>query len=357
MKNLKSFMVYGIIIVLGIISIVGYIISNKPQDTNVSVDDTVKTSSSPDIKEEVNDSSLPESVLKKVKEAALIRDPNPVVGVGRGKDYGKVVREAVENARGLDSVIKEGDTVIIKPNLINGFPAGSPMCTDYRVIQQIADLAKEHGAKRVIVAEASMSGNVFKAAEYDKITGVELIDMNVYDKADCYEIKPEKSLSGKALFIPKIYMDADVVICAAKLKTHNLSDAVVTLSLKNSFGVPPNKIYNNIGYKNILHAVGVLREVIVDLNRIRKPDFVVIDGIVAGEGYGPLNNTPVNANIVFAGIDPVAVDTAALTFMGFTVDQVPHVKLAGKEGLGISDISKIKVVGANLDEIKMKFKR
>ncbi|MFZ5988974.1 MAG: DUF362 domain-containing protein [Bacillota bacterium] len=356
MKNLKSFLVYGTIIVLGIISIAGYIVSKKPAGTGVAGDIAINTAAPKD-KELQQGSSLPDKVLEKVKKAALITDSTPIVGVGRGDDYGKVVREAVENAGELKNLIKKGDTVLIKPNLINGFPAGSAMCTDHRIIQQIADIAKEYGAERVIVAEASMSGNVFKAAEYDKITGVELIDMNQYDKADCYEIKPEKSLTGKALFIPKIYMDADVVICAAKLKTHFQPDAVVSLSLKNSFGVPSNKIYNNIGYKNILHAIGDLKDVIVDINRIRKPDFVVIDGIVAGEGNGPLNNTPVNANTVFAGSDPVAVDTAALTFMGFTVEEVPHVKLAGEEGLGISDIAKIKVQGAVLDEIKMKFKK
>ena len=119
--------------------------------------------------------------------------------------------------------------------------------------------------------------------------------------------------------------------------------------------LPSNKIYNTVGYKNKLHALG-LKEVIVDINQIRRPDFVIIDGIQAGEGYGPLQCSPVEAGIIFAGGDPVAVDTVALNFMGFTVDQVPHVKLAGDTGLGISDLSKINIVGAILDKIKMKFK-
>jgi uncharacterized protein (DUF362 family) len=59
--------------------------------------------------------------------------------------------------------------------------------------------------------------------------------------------------------------------------------------------------------------------------------------------------------VVFAGNDPVALDSVALTFMGFTVDQVPHVKLAAKEGLGVSDLQKITVKGAELDAIKMDF--
>lgn len=356
MKNIKTTIIYSIIIVLCIVSAASYYISKKAESDMVKKTAAEQTTPVIKTEEPTGDlASLPDKVRERVVKSALIRSPEPIVGIGRGTDYEKVTAEAIENAGGLKSIIKSGDTVIIKPNLINGFPAGSAMCSDYRTIQLLADKAKECGASRVIVAEASMSGNVFKSAEFDKITGVELVDMNQFDKKDCYLIMPEKSLTGKAIYIPKMYMEADVVICAAKLKTHFQPDAVVTLSLKNSYGVPPNKIYNTSGYKNKLHALG-LKESIVDINKIRKPDFVVIDGIVGGEGYGPLNNDPVKSDIVFAGIDPVAADTVALNFMGFTVDQIPHVKLAGDEGLGISDLSKIKVVGAELDKIKMVFK-
>lgn len=151
-------------------------------------------------------------------------------------------------------------------------------------------------------------------------------------------------------------MDADVVIGAAKLKTHFQSDAVVSLGLKLSMGVPPTPLYGSAGGKTMLHSMG-LKEIIVDLNKIRRPDFVVIDGIVGGEGYGPLANTPVKSNVMFAGSDIVALDTVALTFMGFKVEEIPHVKLASDEGLGISDLSKIQIVGADLEKISMRFKR
>jgi uncharacterized protein (DUF362 family) len=149
-------------------------------------------------------------------------------------------------------------------------------------------------------------------------------------------------------------MDANVVIDVAKLKTHFQPDAVVSLCLKNAFGVPSERLYGGYGYKGGLHAFP-LADAIVELNMIRRPDFSVIDGIIGGAGLGPANNTPVHSQVVFAGKDPVALDTVALTFMGFTVDQVPHVKLAGKEGLGVSDLRKITVKGAELDSIKMDF--
>jgi uncharacterized protein (DUF362 family) len=286
-------------------------------------------------------------------------DPNPVVGIGRGEDYPKVTEEAVKNAGGLQDTVKKGDLVVIKPNICTLDEAGSCMTTDYRTVQKIVEMVKGLGASRVIIAEGTIAGNAFAPAylrvnKYDTIKGVELLNLNALNEEDCYELKPDKSMTGKALFIPKIYMDADVVISVAKLKTHFQPDAVVSLSLKNSIGVPPGRIYG-VGSKDGLHNLG-LKESIVDINKIRKPDFLLIEGIVGGEGYGPINNTPVKSDIIFAGKDPVALDTVALTFMGYKAEDIPHVKLASDEKLGISDLGSIKVIGAVLDKIKMKFR-
>ena len=305
-------------------------------------------------------SSLNAHVKEVMQKSVAEPDPNPVVGIGRGTDYAKVTEDAVKNAGGIEGIIKKGNTVVIKPNLCTLAEATDGRITDYRIVQKVVDMVKALGASRVIIAEGTIAGDAFsepylRKNKFDTIKGVELVNLNALNEEDCYELMPEKSMTGKAIFIPKIYMGADVVIGVAKLKTHFQPDALVSLTLKNSYGVPPGNIYG-LGSKDGLHSLG-LKESIVDINKIRKPDFFVIDGIVGGEGYGPLSNTPVDSQIIFAGKDPVALDTAAATFMGFTVDEIPHLKLASDEKLGISDLNSIKIVGADLDKIKMKFKR
>ncbi len=301
-----------------------------------------------------NEAAITEHTQDKM-QSALTNVPEPIVGIGLGSDYPEVTRKAVENAGGLGGIVKENDTVVIKPNLVKPSSPEDGIVTDYRVVLEIVNTVKKCGAGRVVIAEATPYGNVFELAKYNEISGVELVDMNDFSKDDCYELIPQNSLTKEVLFIPKLYMDADVVISVAKLKTHFEYDAGVTLSIKNSMGVPPTKFYG-VDYKEKLHLVG-LKEAIIDLNKIRKPDFSVIDGIIGGEGYGPLLVRPVKSNIVLAGIDPVAVDTVALNFMGFTLEEVPHVLLAAQEGLGTADLNKIKIVGADLDLIKMKFER
>jgi len=51
--------------------------------------------------------------------------------------------------------------------------------------------------------------------------------------------------------------------------------------------------------------------------------FCLVDGIVGGEGDGPLNPTPKPASVVVGGTNPVAVDLACARLMGFDYRQLP----------------------------------
>ncbi len=281
-----------------------------------------------------------------------------VVGVGRGTDHAAVTAQAIANAGGLQGIVKQGSTVLIKPNLSASPEADSPRTTDYRIVAEIVREVQALGAGRIIIAEGVGSGKPFspeslKRNKYGSIEGVELLDLNTISKEDCYYVSSAKKLTSQPIYMPKIYVDADVVISVPKVKTNYAVGA--TLGLKNGFGVPPKPLVNNgSAYKWGLHDLGIENS-IVEINLIRKPDFVVIDGIVAGEGNGPTNNAPVDAQIVFASWDVLAADTVASYFMGFTPQKLPHLKLAAENGLGEFRLQNIHVEGADLEKIRMNF--
>lgn len=54
----------------------------------------------------------------------------------------------------------------------------------------------------------------------------------------------------------------------------------------------------------------------------------VIDGIVAGEGEGPLEATPRSAGTLIAGMNPAATDAATATLMGFDHTRIPLLRNA-----------------------------
>jgi uncharacterized protein (DUF362 family) len=60
----------------------------------------------------------------------------------------------------------------------------------------------------------------------------------------------------------------------------------------------------------------------------RKPHLVIVDGILAGEGRGPLNPDPVEAGLVLFGTNAASVDAACAVLMGFDPDLIPIVRNA-----------------------------
>lgn len=58
----------------------------------------------------------------------------------------------------------------------------------------------------------------------------------------------------------------------------------------------------------------------------QRRQLVVADGIVAGEGEGPLGPDPVAAGFLAAGFSAPAVDAATARIMGFDPEKVPHIR-------------------------------
>ncbi len=64
------------------------------------------------------------------------------------------------------------------------------------------------------------------------------------------------------------------------------------------------------------------------LRQNRKRHYVLVDGIVAGQGRGPLNPDPMPAGVVMFGTHPPSVDAACAYLMGFDPDKIPIVSRA-----------------------------
>jgi hypothetical protein len=56
--------------------------------------------------------------------------------------------------------------------------------------------------------------------------------------------------------------------------------------------------------------------------------FSVVDGIVAGEGNGPLDPRPRPAGVIIAGSNPVAVDLTCARLIGFDYARIPMLRRA-----------------------------
>jgi uncharacterized protein (DUF362 family) len=125
----------------------------------------------------------------------------------------------------------------------------------------------------------------------------------------------------------------------------------VTLSLKNCFGCVPGRVY---GWpKNALHWAG-LEQSILDVAGAVRPDYAIVDGIVGMEGNGPIQGTPIAANVLVFGDDPVATDVVSARVMGFDPEKISYLAEAGRF-LGQGDMDRIREEGEDVDAVTTDF--
>jgi uncharacterized protein (DUF362 family) len=276
--------------------------------------------------------------------------PPYYVGAGYSSDPYTATAVALAACRQFPANLA-GQTVVIKPNLVLPLPSTSGATTDPHVAQAIVDLSIAAGATRILIVEAAVPGQPSNfgpcgyTTVFESYPQVQLVDL----RTGTYVLSPVPGggYAYQAMWVPSLAMQPDTFfISAAKLKTH--FDAVVTLSMKNLVGLASETAYAppvTPGYpRHDLHLRGIDQS-IMDLNLVRPISFAVIDGVWGMEGQGPVGGSPVAANVVLAGLNPVAVDRVGLNVMEIPQNAVPYLAYAANAGLGPPDTSKVAVLG------------
>ncbi len=283
---------------------------------------------------------------------------DPIVSIAKCPNYDdfeavkKAVSSTLDLIGGIESVITPGDHVLLKPNLLGSFDYKSGATTNPNVIFAVAELCREVGAKQITIAEGAAIGN-----DTDKVYD----DLGLREQATRYNCRLVNLLKDefqyvmnpmgknmKRLRLPKTFMECNVVINLPVMKTHDI--LAVTLGLKNMKGV----IHNSD--KKRFHKWG-LAQTVVDLGKLAMPELTIMDGTIALEGMGPVVGKPVGLGLLLASTDTVALDRICMEIMGFSLDEVEYIKMAGEQGLGCTDLSRIKLMGEALEDVKRPFER
>ncbi len=289
---------------------------------------------------------------------------------------------------GIGDVVRPGDKVVVKVNLVGGANGGFPppgttapesYITHPAVARAMCELLRDAGAKDITVADSVWNQSDFEAWGYPAMladTGAEIINLNQTDPYGDYATVPV----GEGWFIyesfrfNRLIEEADALISVTKMKCHYLLG--ITQSMKNLIGLAPYKFYElkaGDGYRTGFHGKESetrtrLPRVVMDLNRARPVNLSLIDGIKTVEGSeGPWNGDlrAKSPGILIGGKNPVATDSVAVAAMGFDpAAEYPnppflraenHLNIARALGLGTNRLEEIEILGAALDEVKMEF--
>ena len=264
--------------------------------------------------------------------AAMPTSPVAVVPV---PNYSGDLLAALRAGAGLCKLRLQGKRVLIKPNLVE-FDRAAAINTDVRLVAAVVELARSLGAAEIRIGEGpghrrDTFGLAEEAGYFKEISGFERLftDLNRDDV-----VARPGFLDGGKIYLPASILDADVLISVPKLKTHHW--AGVTLSMKNLFGVVPGAVY---GWpKNPLHYAGIDRS-IVELNRLFRNTFAIVDGIVGMEGNGPIQGAARALGAIVMSPDVVAADATCARLMGIAPGAVAYLRHSG--GLGNWDEARI----------------
>ena len=278
-----------------------------------------------------------------------------------------MVRQAVELLGGLEGKIKKGGHVVVKPNLFAPYPP--PISVDRRVVAAVVKLAFQAGAGKVTVVEGVSVGTLMKRVNPERsccgasrgFSTVEVMRMLGVKKAveeaggEVLGVEDSEKVmvdikGGMALHrvaYPKVVLDADYFINIPAMKTHTMT--MVTLSIKNLQGLLDEK------GRYYAHRDD-LDQHMVDISKIRQPDLVVLDGLIAMEGMGAGEaGSPVEMGLILAGHDQVALDCVASQCMGIENPTiVGTTRIANHDGLGCGNPFLIDVVGTPIAQAKKK---
>lgn len=275
----------------------------------------------------------------------------------------KTVREMIEKSLdligGLEKIIGKAETVVVKPNLVE-VPfekTGGSVITDPRVLESLVGILKDCGVKRVLVAEgrsvnlkhvSSCPRKAFEVsglADVVKRAGGEILG---WDEEDFISVEVPGGQLYETIDVPESILKADAFISVPKLKTHCQTE--ITVGMKSMQGV--FSILDKVNYHNEAFPWKM-----VDILRVAKPHLTIVDGLICGEGYGPIYTEPVEMNLIVSSEDVVAIDAVCSAIMGIDPLEVPITRLGHTEGIGIGDLTQIDVKGESIDSVMKHFKR
>lgn len=267
----------------------------------------------------------------------------------------KIIKEMLYEATNLvgkiEKIVGRAKTVFVKPNVFHPLNPDNATVTDPRVIEALVSLLKEIGIERVLVGEdpaVCLSKRAFEVSGVAKAVNRAGGELVYLDEEPRVEIEVPEAKVLRRVSLPKIVLNSDIFISVPKIKTHLMTG--LTLAIKNGLGVLVDEEKKRVHTESLHYKL-------VDILRVVKPDLVVEDGILVGEGQGPVAPIPVSLNLLIASTDVVAADAVASAVVGFHPYEISTTRIAEVENLGTGDLDKIAVKGKKIEEVKYYLKR
>lgn len=264
----------------------------------------------------------------------------PSVSLIRAQSYDlKQLRQSLEQVLeplgGMGAIVKPGDRVLLKPNLLTGARPQKECVTRPEIVYCVAQMVKAAGGLPFMGDGPAFGSAVGVAKANGYAPLIEELQLPIIEfHGSRYETVSQEF---NHLLLSKEAMDADVVINLPKVKSH--CQLTLTMGVKNLFGCVPGKMkaWWHMEAGKSQERFGTM---LVETARAIAPNLTIVDGIIGHEGNGPSGGEPRKLGILAASADVFALDRAIVDILHVDPALVPTVAASQRLGL-CSDLDAI----------------
>jgi uncharacterized protein (DUF362 family) len=246
--------------------------------------------------------------------------------------------QGIQALGGMQTFVKKGQTVVVKPNMAWDVPPERAANTNPRLMKRIVEQCLNAGAKEVYVFDYTCdnweksyrNSGIEKAV---KEAGGKIAPGNSEKYYQTVAIPNGQRL--KEAKEHELILTADVFINVPILKQHE--SATLTVSMKNLMGTIWDRGY---WHRHNLH------QCIADFATYRKPALIVVDAYNVLKRNGPRGVSvgdvvPMKAQLLATNM--VTADAAAAKLFGIEPDSVDYIRIAHEMGVGRKDLENLSI--------------
>ena len=246
--------------------------------------------------------------------------------------------KAIESFGGMKSFVKEGQTVVLKPNIGWDVSAERAGNTNPLLVKQIIKHCFNAGAKDVYVFDhtcddwkRSYSDSGIESAVKD--AGGKIVSGASEGYYHDVEVKSGSTLKNAK--VHELILNSDVFINVPILKHHGSTG--ITIGMKNLMGI--------VWDRRFWHQNG-LHQCIADFASYRKPNLIIVDAYNVMKRNGPRGVSKedlVTMKSLLISRDIVAIDAAAAKLFGIDPEKVDYIRIASEMKLGEMNLNKLSI--------------
>ena len=258
-----------------------------------------------------------------------------------GDDIEMITRKCVDLLGGMGKFVKNGDTVVVKPNIGWNRAPEYAANTNPLVVSAVVKMCFENGAKTVKIFDNTCNdrklcyenSGIMKAA---KDAGATVFYMDDWKYAPAKFMKADALMQDWPIFRDAVECDSFINVPIAKQH----GSGTLTLSVKNLMGVCG-------GNRGQMHWE--MDKKLAELIGFIEPDLNIIDAYNILTANGPRGGNlkdVARKNTIIASTDPVLADSyASETLFNIKGSSIPHIRRSAEYGAGnlFSDKAKTKI--------------